>query len=221
MKTSPNGRKFITKEEGIYLYAYDDAKGPSSNRVNVGDSVKGTLTIGVGHTTAAGAPTVTPGMTITAAEADAILAKDLEKVENEVNKLVKVPLTQNQFDALVSFQFNTGGLGRSQILRSLNAKDYDGAANAFMNWTKANGNPTLLAGRRKREIALFKSTSSGATSVGAAAGSAVVVAGTGAATAPTNYIPWIIAGAFLVGLIVLVTLEWKNWKESRTNVVTK
>ncbi len=216
MKTSPNGRKFIAKEEGNILYAYDDF---NNKRVNVGDPVRGTITIGVGHTTAAGSPTVVPGMTITAAQSDEILAKDLSKVEAEVTNLVKVPLTQNQFDALVSFHFNTGGLGRSQILRSLNTKDYEGAANAFLNWTKANGNPTLLAGRRKREIALFNSKSS---SSGASAGSAGAVVVGGAATAtqvPHNYIPYVIAGTMLLAFIVFIGVDIYNFKKQQN--VTK
>jgi len=152
-------------------------------------------------------------MTITAAESDAILAQDLQKVEDQVNSLVKVPLTQNQFDALVSFQFNTGGLGRSQILRSLNAKDYDGAANAFMNWTKANGNPTLLAGRRKREIALFKSSSSAASSVGAGAATTIATGAVAATTAPSHLVPWLIVGAMLLGLAVFLAIDVYNFRK--------
>lgn len=152
MKTSLNGRKFIAKEEGNILYAYDDF---NEKRVNPGDTVRGTITIGVGHTTAAGAPKVVPGMIISEKQSLDILASDLIAVENTVNKLVKVPLNQNQFDALVSFQFNTGGLGRSRLLALLNNKDYKGAADAFMGWTRANGDPNLLRGRRTRERALF------------------------------------------------------------------
>ena len=57
MNTSQNGLNFIAKEEGNILYAYDDY---NSKRVNVGDSVRGTITIGVGHTSAAGAPPARP-----------------------------------------------------------------------------------------------------------------------------------------------------------------
>lgn len=107
MKTSPNGRKFIEGFEGLYLHTYDDGTG--------------TLTIGYGHTTAAGPPVVHRGMTITKDEADAILAADLASVEANVNHLVKVPVNQDQFDALVSFDFNTGSLRRSNILWALNS----------------------------------------------------------------------------------------------------
>lgn len=155
MKTSNNGIQFIEKEEGVILYAYDDA---NEKRVPVGGTTHGTITIGTGHTSAAGAPKVVPGMTITKAQADSILASDLSKVEAQVNNLVKVSLTQNQFDALVSFQFNTGGLGRASVLTKLNKGDYAGAADALLLWSKANGNPTLLLPRRKREKALFLST---------------------------------------------------------------
>jgi len=217
MKTSTNGRKFIAKEEGNILYAYDDA---TNKRVNVGDTVRGTITIGVGHTTAAGSPTVTPGMTITASESDAILAKDLAAVEAQINNLVKVPVNQNQYDALVSFQFNTGGLARSQILRSLNAGDYDGAASAFMNWTKANGNATLLAGRRQREIALFKSKNTATGSATGAAAGAVVAGGTVATQVPHNWVPLILAITLGLTFLTFIVVDYIGFRKQQnvTNV---
>src|ERR1700759_3326521 len=105
MKTSANGRKFIEGFEGLFLQAYDDA---NDHIVKLGQRVIGTLTIGYGHTSVAGPPKVYVGQVITKDMADAILASDLTAVELEVSHLVKVPLNQNQFDALVSFQFNTG-----------------------------------------------------------------------------------------------------------------
>jgi len=100
MKTSRNGLAFIEKEEGVILYSYDDY---NDKRVSKGGVARGTLTIGVGHTSAAGDPKVIPGMVITKAQADKILAQDLNAVEKDISRLVKVPLNQNQFDALVSF----------------------------------------------------------------------------------------------------------------------
>jgi lysozyme len=74
-------------------------------------------------------------------------------VETTVNNLVKVPLTQNQFDALVSFVFNIGGgaFSKSTLLRKLNEKDYAGAADQFLVWVKQ----PELTGRRKNERAQF------------------------------------------------------------------
>src|SRR5882672_9116079 len=128
MKTSNAGRKFIESWEGLILQAYDDA---NDHIVPPGQRPIGTLTIGYGHTDAAGPPKVSVGQKITEQEADAFLASDLASVENEVNHLVKVPLNQNQFDALVSFQFNTVWLGHSgcSLLSALNSGNYDLAAN--------------------------------------------------------------------------------------------
>jgi lysozyme len=139
MKTSQSGVSTIVVREGSRTNAYQDTKG--------------IWTIGVGHTAAAGLPHPVAGMVITPAQILQILAQDLTPVENEVNSLVKVPLTQNQFDALVSFVFNVGGgaFSGSTLLRKLNAKDYKGAADQFLVWIKQ---PELL-GRRQKERAQF------------------------------------------------------------------
>lgn len=156
MQTSQEGRKLIESFEGCILQSYDDY---NDHIVKEGDTVHGVLTIGYGHTSAAGFPSVFLGMRITKEEADQILGTDLKKVEDQVNSVVKVPLNQNQFDALVSFQFNTGGLEHSTLLKLLNEKDYTGASNEFQKWNHAGGR--VLAGlitRRKAEEKLFSST---------------------------------------------------------------
>lgn len=101
---------------------------------------------------------VTEGMIVSAEQATAMLAAEMEKHEAAVKRLVKVPLTQGQFDALVSFSYNCGaeGLRSSTLLRRLNAGDYDGARAQFSKWTKAAG--VELAGlvrRRAREAEVF------------------------------------------------------------------
>ncbi|MFN7608707.1 MAG: lysozyme, partial [Ralstonia sp.] len=92
MKTSAAGIALIKEHEGKRLKAYL--------------CPAGVWTIGYGHTTGAGSPSVQKGMTITEAEADAIFARDIGAFERGVLRLVKVPLAQGQFDALVSFEFN-------------------------------------------------------------------------------------------------------------------
>ena len=99
---------------------------------------------------------------VTPAECEAFLRGDLKSAEKVVNDEVKVALTQNQFDALVSFQFNTGGLTRSSVLRYLNLGNYELAADAFLLWNKRKipHTETLvvdegLCKRRARERALF------------------------------------------------------------------
>ena len=155
MKTASPGRNLIESFEGCILSAYDDA---DDHIVKPGERVYGTLTIGYGHTSAAGPPQVYIGQSITAQTADAILSADLASVEIEVGHLVTVPLNQNQFDALVSFQFNTGWLAHPgcSLLRALNAGNYQLADDDFMLYNRASGQ--VLAGltrRRAAEKALF------------------------------------------------------------------
>jgi lysozyme len=124
MRTSPSGRAAIAAREGVMLTAYYDSVG--------------VLTIGVGHTSVAGPPKVTRGMKITATEVDEILSSDLATVEKTVNGAVKVPLNQNEFDALVSLTFNIGGTAfkKSTLLKRLNAGDRKAAADQFLVWNK-------------------------------------------------------------------------------------
>ena len=129
--------------EGCELKAYPDS-------ATGGDP----WTIGYGHT----GPEVHPGMVITQAEADALLRQDAEKVAKQVAPMVHVPLSQQEFDALVCFVFNVGigNFAKSTLLKKLNAGDYDGAANELPKWNKAEGK--VMAGltrRREAERELF------------------------------------------------------------------
>lgn len=137
---SVDGVNLIKSFEGLYLKAYRDV-------VNV-------LTIGYGHTGA----DVAEGQEITEAEAVAILRADLARFEAGVRQLVTVPLTQGQFDALVSFSFNCGlgNLRSSTMLKLVNASDFAGAAGQFERWNKAGGKvfPGLTR-RRAAECAMF------------------------------------------------------------------
>ena len=95
---------------------------------------------------------------ITKERAEAILKFVLTTFERSVNKLVTVPINQNQFDALVSFTYNVGGvhLADSTLLKMLNKGDYAGASEQFGRWAKAGGKtlPGLVA-RRESEKELF------------------------------------------------------------------
>ncbi|MCO5092680.1 lysozyme [Bosea sp. (in: a-proteobacteria)] len=147
MKVSAAGRKAIASHEGVRLVAYPD---PATG----GEP----WTIGVGHTSAAGPPKVAKGMTITAAECDEILSRDLATFEVAVSKAVTAPLNQNQFDALVSLAFNigAGAFAKSTLVKKLNARDYAGAADQFSVWNKAAGKVMKgLVTRRAAERALF------------------------------------------------------------------
>jgi lysozyme len=98
----------------------------------------GILTIGYGHTSAAGSPEVTEGMTITQSEAETILKNDMGKYEQPVIAMVKVPLEQRQFDVLVDFAYNAGvgALKSSTLLKKVNANDFDAVPEELLKWTK-------------------------------------------------------------------------------------
>ena len=118
----------------------------------------GVWTIGYGHTGTVDGKLIGSGMTISAAKATELLKKDLASFEAAVNGCVTAPITQNMFDALVSFSFNVGAgaLRRSALLRKLNAKDYNGAADEFPLWNKAGGKVLNgLVRRRMAEKELF------------------------------------------------------------------
>lgn len=97
------------------------------------------------------------GMVWTEAEAEAALVRELEKHAAIVDRCVTVPIGENNRSALISFQYNTGGLPKSTLLKKLNAGDFDGAAREFDKWNKAGG--TVYKGlvrRRAAERALFE-----------------------------------------------------------------
>ena len=117
-------------------------------------------TIGYGHTGIKhNDGTVRAGRTITKRQAEQLLTDDLNaKYAPDVERFITVPLNQDQFDALVSFHFNTGALGRSTLRRKLNQGDFKGAAAEFARWTRGGGR--VLSGlvrRRRAERRLFES----------------------------------------------------------------
>lgn len=139
MKMSREGAKELIGHEAIVQTRYLDSKK--------------IWTIGVGHTKAAGPPdpkTFTGKMALP--DVIDLFMKDLRKYEDAVNAAVKVPISQTQFDALVSFHFNTGRIGTAALVTSLNAGDKAKAAAEFMNWKK----PPEIIGRRTKEQKLFR-----------------------------------------------------------------
>jgi lysozyme len=142
MKTSPKGIALIKSAEGLRLKAYPD---PGTGGLP--------WTIGYGSTSG-----VTRNMVITETKAEQMLAADLVRFEHIVERLVRVPVDQGQFDALVSFTYNVGegNFTKSTLLRRLNAGDTAGAAEQFSRWVNAGGKvlPGLVK-RRAAEQALF------------------------------------------------------------------
>ena len=121
------------------------------------DSV-GVWTIGYGHTSMAGSPTVSSGMVISLETGEEILRRDLQKFQSSVEKYVKVDLNDNQYGALVSFTYNLGerNFSKSTLLKKVNAQDWSGAANEFRKWNKAGGKVLKgLVRRRDAERLLF------------------------------------------------------------------
>lgn len=145
---SEKGEEFVKSFEGLYLKAYDDGGG--------------VWTIGWGHTGLVHEDgTVYPGRMITEQKAEQLFRYDMEQFEARVCALVKVPLNTAQYDALVSFDFNTGGLtlqnGKPSTLSlRLNASDYLAAADELLKWDKDNGKVVAgLTRRRKAEREMF------------------------------------------------------------------
>ncbi|MEJ6847745.1 lysozyme [Sinorhizobium fredii] len=142
MKTSLRGICAMLAEEAIVLAAYNDGTG--------------TMTIGAGHTAAAGPPAPRAGATISLTEAINIYRNDLAKTESQVQAAVRAVLSQHQFDALVSWHFNTGAVSSATLTRKLNAGDATGAAAEFARWNKSKGKVLEgLVARRERETAMF------------------------------------------------------------------
>ena len=140
MNTSAEGISLIKKFEGCELTAYQCSAG--------------VWTIGYGHTKG-----IEEGMEISQEEAEQMLVDELHEYENYINKYVTAPLSQNQFDAMVSWVYNLGpaDLKASTLLKVLNAEDYDGVPAQIKRWNKAGGE--ILDGlirRREAEARLFK-----------------------------------------------------------------
>jgi lysozyme len=134
------GLALTESEEGLRLTAYQD--------------VRGVWTVGWGHT----GPDVHEGLTITQGQAEALLRADIAHAVATVNRFVKVPLTQTEFDALVDFTYNAGcgAFEGSTMLKDLNAGDYAAAADQFEVWDKAGGETVAdLLRRREAEERLF------------------------------------------------------------------
>ena len=137
MKISRSGIDLITRWEGCKLTAYKDGGG--------------VWTIGYGHTSAAGAPEVKAGLKISLPDAKEIFVRDVVKYEAAVDKANNRPMTQGQFDAMVSLAFNVGAAGfeSSTLVKKLNAHDYLGASGEFVRWNRAAGKPMLGLTRRR------------------------------------------------------------------------
>lgn len=141
MNFSGQAVELIKRFEGLRLTAYQDTGG--------------VWTIGYGHT----GPDVYAGLTITKQQAEILLALDMHRAAIGITKALSVPLTQGQFDALVSFAFNFGvaKLRGSTLWGLVQKKQFAMAAKQFGRWVYADGRKLLgLIKRREAEKNLFE-----------------------------------------------------------------
>lgn len=145
MRTTDRGLLALIRHEGIVPAPYLD--------------VKAVWTFGIGHTATAGPPD--PGRMARGMPADLdagireafrVFRVDLIRYEADIRRAVKVPLAPHEFDGLVSFHYNTGGIAKAVLTRHLNAGDRAAAAQAFMGWLK----PAAIIPRREAERDLFR-----------------------------------------------------------------
>lgn len=152
MKISENGLEFLKKNEGLVKSVYLDSAGLP--------------TIGYGHLLTEFEKINNVFVNeITDKQATELLRKDVEKAEQGVLTLVKVPLSQNQFDVLVDFIFNIGAYAfeKSTLLKKLNLREYNAVPTELMKWNKARDPKTKmlvevvgLTKRRQKEVELWQ-----------------------------------------------------------------
>lgn len=151
MKASAAGLQFIKQEEGLVLHAYPD---PATGNEP--------WTIGYGSTAYEDGRPIKKGDLITAERAEVMLQRDADIRAVAMGALIKSTLTQNQFDALLSFAYNCGmiALQKSRLLKKVNKNPQDPTIkNEFMRWVYAAGKvDDRLLKRRKREAGLYFTT---------------------------------------------------------------
>jgi len=145
MHMTDRGLLALVRHEGIVPGPYLD--------------VKTVWTFGIGHTAAAGPPDpaqmprgMPADLDTGIREAFRVYRADLAAYEAEVRRAVKVPLEPHEFDALVSFHYNTGAIAKATLTKALNAGNRVAAADAFLNWRR----PTAILPRREAERDLFR-----------------------------------------------------------------
>jgi lysozyme len=144
MSISAHGINLITSFEDLKLNAYDDGTG--------------IWTIGFGTTVYPNKARVKKGERCTLEQAKSFFQYDLRRFEKTVNEAVRVPISQNQFDALVSLAYNIGSnaFKNSTLLKYLNSLAYQDAADQFLVWNKGGGKVLKgLIHRRQVERSLF------------------------------------------------------------------
>ncbi len=157
-QTKETNKKELRKEIIYSQAAIDMIKQFTNLHLNAYKSVSGKISIGYGTTVIDNNKPVLPNMHITEEQASDLLVKDIEKLSRQISNLLRATVTQNQFDALVSFAYNIGinQFARSALLRLININDIEGAAKQFIRWNKSGGvEQSGLTRRRIAETDLF------------------------------------------------------------------
>lgn len=226
--------RVLKQWEGFIPFPYDDADskpGLKKTRIKPGMKVRGTLTIGYGHT----GPDVVAGMPdITEAQGMALLRADLDPCESAAERLVKVPLTDNQFGALVLFAFNAGigAFTGSTLLKKLNKGDYGAVPSELAKWNKTtiDGKKVKSAGlvnRRAAEAGLWAKgayiQSSGTPALPQKAslisGNAVATVSAVASTGALQYVPTSGPLAYALAAVIVgagLFILWKYIEKRRS-----
>jgi len=154
LRIGSDGTEICHHYEQLRLVAYPDPGSPRAKALRAGKPAAGLSgapwTIGWGDT----GLDVVEGLTITAEEADQCFARRMAlEFEPAVRKVVNVPLSQRQFDAVVSIFYNAGvdALKASTLVRVLNLGDFAGAAAQFPRWNKSGG--AVMKGLQRRREA--------------------------------------------------------------------
>lgn len=146
MTTSPDGRSQIASREGLRYAVYLDSAGYK--------------TAGIGHLLRPADGALNVGDSVSDAQVQVWFNSDISHAENTVNYYVNVPLTQNQFDALVSAVFNLGSAlfknsdgSETQLLQMLNSYKYNDAAKQLLRFVHAGG--VVVAGLETRRVSEY------------------------------------------------------------------
>ena len=150
MQISANGESFVKSFEGCAKERSDGKFDAYPDPGTGGDP----WTIGWGST----GPDIRKGVVWTQADCDARFDRHIQHFVADVNTAIgSAPTTQNQFDAMVSFHYNTGAIFKATLTKLHVAGKYDAAASEFLKWNKAGGKPLAgLTRRRSAEAALYR-----------------------------------------------------------------
>lgn len=210
----PEIRTGIEGQEGVIFYAYDDAD-PSvpKRRLTARTKIRGTITIGAGHT----GPDVKWNTTCDQAQADRWLDDDLNAAEDACDRVVKVPINDWERGAVIDMMFNNGvkAISTSTMIKRINASKFDQVPTEMMKWihTRIDGKLVVskgLVARRAFDVSLWSHGAASSPSAVAApvppswvnkesiATATPLLSGVLAAASGPGPLQWALAGVFVI-----------------------